>query len=370
MYKILHLVTSLNQGGLETYLLRYIKYDCDAEHTIICKSGVIGELENDFLKQNCKIIPLRVGYFSLVSFYKLLGILKRGAFDAICDYTGNFSGIPMFLAYCAKIKVRITFHRGSSNHFKEDYLRLLYNYFVKKLGQKFSTVILSNSYAALNFFYGTNFQDNIKYKVVYNGVENFNINEGVKKDLKRELGIPLHGFVVGHVGRYSCYKNQDTILNVAINLCSKYSDMYFVFVGRDVEKALQSQISSYDFKNRILFLGYRRDVKRILSIFDVFYFPSTSEGQPNALIEAMIAGLPVITSNIDSIKETTPTYFHDFLIDPNDINGAVKIIETFYLNPDYKQKYILSEWARLFFSTEKRFGEFKFYLRNGSFFCD
>src|SRR5690606_10939585 len=59
-----------------------------------------------------------------------------------------------------------------------------------------------------------------------------------------------------------------------------------------------------------------------------FLFPSITEGQPNALIEAMVLGIPCIASNIEPIKETIEATNNLFA--PQDVNGFVKTIENLY----------------------------------------
>ena len=129
-----------------------------------------------------------------------------------------------------------------------------------------------------------------------------------------------------------------------------------MLVGKDTE-SLEKLINK-EIRDRVIILGYRDDVNRILPIFDVFLFPSITEGQPNSLIEAMIMNIPIIASNIESIKETTPEYIHKNLIDPYDIDRYCEKIE---LAMRDKDKYIgnkTSEWAISNFDADRLFGQF------------
>ena len=64
------------------------------------------------------------------------------------------------------------------------------------------------------------------------------------------------------------------------------------------ESRLHSLVRVYGLESKIHFLGYRTDVKQLLSMCDLFVLPSIREGLPRSLMEAMAAGLPCIVSDI------------------------------------------------------------------------
>ena len=75
-----------------------------------------------------------------------------------------------------------------------------------------------------------------------------------------------------------------TIIEVAIKLCKKYNEIYAVMCGKGVDNALSQKVKKEGLEDQIKLLGYRSDVIKVLNTLDCFYFPSLSEGQPNALI--------------------------------------------------------------------------------------
>lgn len=358
--KIVFFVATLNAGGLENYLLRFLtKYD-SIDAIVICKTGRGGALEERYVKRLGQdgVIKLKISYLNFFTWVKLYFILKRIEPETVCDFTGNFAGIPLFIAYLLGVKKRIAQYRGSINRFKENVFTLTYNHFVQVLTFKFSTKILSNSYAALDFFYHNVYEGNNKFQVIYNGIDISELKKDDKYSLKKEFGIPANSFVVGHTGRYHFIKNHETMIKVAVELCQRYSDIYFVFVGKGVGEKYSHFIKKLNLENQILFLGYRNDVLRILNLFDLYYFPSISEGQPNALIEAMVTGLPFVASNIDPIKETVPKWMHKQLLPPLDKVAAVDKIEGIYLMKNYKD-YICTDWAKERYNADVQFEKLK-----------
>lgn len=329
MNNVIFFVTSLQSGGIENYLLRFLQNDNIKFDNIYiyCKSGYGGQLEQDYLRiSNLKIIKNKIGYFDIGSFKSLKSFLLKENINAVCDFTGNFAGVILSIAKSVGIKIRISFYRGSTDHFKKDYFRNLYNNFVKNLVLKNATRILSNSTSAFNYFYPNIWEKDTRFEVIYNGINsNDFINE--KGTLREELGIPHNAFVVGHIGRYNKAKNHVTIIKVAEELTKLYSDIYFILCGNGVKQNIGNKLSASELEEeRILLFENRNDIPRVLKTMDCFYFPSITEGQPNALIEALVVGLPFVASNIDPIKETIPFKYHRQLIDPLDVKSAVSKI--------------------------------------------
>ncbi len=360
MLRVIFFVTTLNSGGLENYLLRFLKeYNGKLVPVIVCKGGVIGELKHEFRKiKYIKIHRISVSYLGWVPYYKIYKLIKRENCNVACDFTGNFAGLILFISAIAKVKVRIAFYRGASNHFRPTALNLCYNYFMKQFVYVFATNILFNSYTAMSYFFKRDSNNNSRFRVIYNGInaEDF---IGQKIEFKRsDFGVPEESIVVGHVGRYNQAKNHVTMMRVAEIICSKYDSVYFVFCGKDVDSELELIVARNELlKHRVKLIGYRRNVRAILEMFDLFFFPSLTEGQPNALIEAMICGLPILASNIGAIRETVPSEFQNRLLEPLDVNGFVEEISYFCENKNV-MSLDLSRWARNQFDHRVLFGEF------------
>lgn len=360
-------VTTLDSGGLENYLLRFLEYKASDFNNIVvfCKGGTAGQLEQRYSSiANVFIYKRKISFFNPMDYVHLYRFFKKRKIETTCDFTGNFAGLILFTSYLAKIKKRVTFYRGSSNHFNESNLRLLYNKFVKNLTFKYATVILSNSKSAFDFFFSNDWRNDSRFQVIYNGINPKPFMDE-KEDLRYELNIPKDAFVVGHTGRYNTAKNHRTIIKVAIELCKKYNDIYFLLCGNDVLDNLELMVKREELENRIILQNNRDDIPKVLNTIDCYYFPSITEGQPNALIEAMISGVPFVASNIEPIKEAVPDVLHPFLVPPMDEELAKKYILEIKNNMELKRKMIRVEWASEKYNAEKRFGDFFKALTDG-----
>ncbi|QYJ67302.1 glycosyltransferase [Flavobacterium litorale] len=357
--KTCFLIPSVKSGGIETYLLRFLKYlDGDANVTVLVRSNSKGELYEAYKATGAKIVFRPLGYFNLPNMFWYYRFFKKGKFNVICDFNANFAGIPIFLSKLTGIRNRITFYRQSSHHFSKTKFRVAYTNFVNRLVYKHSTAIYANSEAGLKFFFQNEYPQDKRFKVIKNGVDinDFVSSENVDKNgLRKKLGLPSDKFIIGHTGRYAEAKNHHFLLNVAKGIISQDDSVLFVLIGNDTDK-LMLLVEQLGIVNNVLILGYKSNIPEYLKAFDMYFFPSVTEGQPNALIEAMISGLPVIASDIPPIRECMPQEVSFSLIDPYDVESTViKLINA----KTELGKYVFQQHAIENFDSVKQFKLFK-----------
>jgi glycosyltransferase involved in cell wall biosynthesis len=362
--KILFVLPTLSAGGSENYTFRFIKHNLkEFDFHVLSLNSERGDLYIQFENLNIPIYHQSLGYFNLKKMKSFYSLLKENNYDTICTFNGNFGGISLTIAKYAGVKNRLAFYRRSTNAFGNNVLKLLYNTFVSGLVRKNANIILSNSEAAFKNFHSDIYQKNKKYKVIRNGVSanDFNIARS-KEEAREALGLDQNIFIIGHVGRYDPAKNHETIFKV-IQKFKEDNDnvkVKFVFCGKgtDSEQFL-NQLKVKGIEDIVVALGLRNDLPLVYKALDVFYFPSITEGQPNALIEAMISGLPVVTSNIPPILEALPEAASVSTLDPKNVNAAFKILKCFYNNDIDEILYQHQKWAILNFDPILRFNEFK-----------
>lgn len=357
--KIAFFITSPEAGGIERYLLRFLSFYRDKiQATVYCKKSTEGALAEEYIKIGTTLKTFKMGKLGFKRINELKQEFIKNEYTAVVDFNNNFAAFTLLAAKRAGINTRITWYRNAEEKFKRTPLRLLYNKIINKITFKTATHILSNSKAAFNHFYkGYNWQTDTRFQVIYNGVkaEDF---ISVSDSLREGFNIPADAFVIGHVGRYNEQKNHDTIIQVAFELCAKYPNFYFILCGKGVAEVYGKLVEEKAFKDRIIMPGVRSDIPQVLNTCNCFFFPSTIEGNPNALIEAMIAGLPIVASNIEPIKETTPVEAHAYLKEPYDVDGFIKHIETIYKSTTFAESLIYQDWAVKAFDYKERFEEF------------
>ena len=140
------------------------------------------------------------------------------------------------------------------------------------------------------------------------------------------------------VGEMTANKNHRTIIK-ALTL-SQLGNVHYMIVGSGVcRPRLEEYAARLNVSDRVHFLGYRNDIASLLHAADVFVFPSYREGLPVALMEAMVAGVPIVASRIRGNVDLIEDGVNGFLCDPQDADGFADKIRTLLEDPDMVQKF-------------------------------
>jgi glycosyltransferase involved in cell wall biosynthesis len=142
-------------------------------------------------------------------------------------------------------------------------------------------------------------------EVIYNGVEDFRV----------ERRPAPNGPVIGTIARHTDQKGLDVLMRAVPDV----PGARFVLVGDGPDRAtLEALAHELGVADRVEFAGWSEDSRRDLGGFDVFVLPSRYEGLPLALVDSMLAGLPVVASRVGSIPEAITDGEQGLLVPPED----------------------------------------------------
>ncbi len=133
--------------------------------------------------------------------------------------------------------------------------------------------------------------------VIPNGVDaaRFRPDPQARAELRREFGVPEAAPLIGFVARYHPLKDHATFVDAAAKLARAQPAVRFLLCGPGVEPSnseLTGLLRAAQLSDRVLLLGPRGDVPRLLAACDMAALTSRSEAFPLALVEAMACGLP------------------------------------------------------------------------------
>jgi glycosyltransferase involved in cell wall biosynthesis len=152
------------------------------------------------------------------------------------------------------------------------------------------------------------------FPVIYNGIAApASPSEEEKRALRVEWGMTECRRIIGSVGRLDFQKGYDLLLDTleALDIRIPQGERWgLVLIGDGPErKRLEHHAEKLNLKNIVVrFAGFRSDADRAMGAFDLFVMPSRYEGFGLTLLEAMSHGLPVVSSDADSLPELIADY--------------------------------------------------------------
>lgn len=166
-----------------------------------------------------------------------------------------------------------------------------------------TTRIAANS-EGVRDFYAARGIPREKIKVIPNGIPPLPASPSTREEILAEFGLPASARLVGLVGRLWPQKRVKDAIWAADLLKQIRDDVHLVIVGDGPHRQrLEMFRDQCEIRDRVHFLGHRSDVPRLLPHFEVLWLPSAYEGQSNALMEAMAAGVPVVATDIPGMRE-------------------------------------------------------------------
>ena len=296
---------SLNRGGTETLMLDTLRKkvllpDC------ICVYRKTGVLEDDFRKTEVRLEMISPD-INIIKYLRRLRTFIRFEKVNIVHAQQPIDALYAILAcYGLNIKVLLTLH-GFDHH----------SGFIGKLILKY---VLPKTAANLYVSKYVKGYYTKKYKlvehnqlVIYNGidVEKLQIKQQVKKELRLELGLNKETSLMGMVGNFVPVRDPMTVCRFLNLLNQKAVDFHFVFAGKKADSyphifddcIKYCQIKGLD--DRVSFLGPRTDIPSLLNQLDAFIYATDHDTFGIAVVEAMVAGVPVFVNDWEVMNEIT-----------------------------------------------------------------
>jgi glycosyltransferase involved in cell wall biosynthesis len=137
---------------------------------------------------------------------------------------------------------------------------------------------------------------------------------------RRRYGIPRDAVVLGQAARFAPQKAHDVLVAAAVPVLERVPGAWLVLAGDGpLLEPVQRQAAATSVADRIVFPGFEHDVRGFLGALDVFVSSPVSEGLGNGAIEAMAAGLPVVSTRTGGVPEVVVEGETGLLAEPGDV---------------------------------------------------
>jgi len=310
--RVAHVVTKFTAGAGGIALRGALGLDPDSyESTILAADG--GSLLGEAEEAGLEVIRLRhmapgrgiYPHSDLPGFRELASHMSRGRFDLVHTHSAKAGGLGRLAAHRSGVPAIVhTFHGFPFHEFQSPLRRRVLVSIERGLGRITDYFLAAGTVTA---------SDAVRLKIApperIRGFATVPIGDGIRpvteaarREARSLLGIASDAKVVGTVARLD---DQKAPLDMVAAIAALgRPDVYMVWIGDgELRAETEHLIRREGIRDRFLLLGHRADVPRLLPGFDVFAMSSLYEGLPCAVVEAMICGLPVATTAVNSVPE-------------------------------------------------------------------
>lgn len=330
-------------AGTEKQLLLLLRYlDRSRFDPYLCCLQSSKWLETEF--DLCPLYIVNIKSFlkpiSYLQILKLSLFFKRNGIDIVQTYFRDANIAGIIAAKIAWIKVIV------STRVCQGYWYTNFELFILKMLNPLVTHFTANCLDTARF---TNKVEKIpikKIRVIHNGldIELFKrAHEEDRKKYRDKLNIPDNSPVVGIVANLRPVKGLDVFLKAARLVATQIPEVRFLIVGDGVEKGhLLNMVQNSNLGSYVSFLGKVIDVASLLQAVDIGVLSSYSESFSNAILEYMIAGLPVVCTDTGGNREAITHEKNGFIVPIGEYetmaNMIVRIIKDIHLAKDMGRK--------------------------------
>ena len=351
--KIVHVITSLNDGGAEGVLFRLCTTDTVHRHLVISLSieGKYGPL---LRAKGISVIalgmkPNRLPLLALIRLVYLFLKHKPDLVQTWMPHADLLGGIAGRLAGVKSVVWGVR-HTSLDQRFSKKTTIWIVS-LLAKLSWWLPSRIAVCSKQAINAHEALGY-DRTKMRYIPNGYDSGDFSAKTKEadNLRAEWGVEPITALIGTVGRYDPQKDHSNLLQALQLLQARKIDMRCVLVGMNLNaenRELLSQINALNLANTVMLLGMRKDIPVVMSALDLHILPSAyGEAFPNVVAEAMACETPCVVTDVgDAAYIVGDT---GWVVPPNDAEALASAIEK-ALKERHK-----GQWPQLCLSARQR----------------
>lgn len=348
MKKILFLMEDLGGGGAERVLINLVNHMDREKFDITVMTLFDKGVNADSLDKDIRFIDLGKPKFKgIKTVYKFLPkkllfryYIKENTYDLIVAY---MTGVPTFVAAGAKGKKIAWVHGEFINSFNTFGLKHIYD--------KFDAVIGVSQYVCDTV--NNVIKTSTKAEVVYNTND---FDRIIRMSASSDISLPEnHRTVLATVGCLEATKGYDRLISVCDRLKKDGFDFMLQIIGkgRDMDD-LQQQILSCGLSDTVKLLGYQMNPYVFVKNSDLFVCSSRTEGLSTAVTEAVILGVPVVSTDVSGAKEILGAHNEYGIVTENSEEGLYNGIKEMLSDKEKLAYYAGKAKERAsFFATEK-----------------
>ena len=346
--QILYIITKSVWGGAAKYVYD-LSTNLSGEFNISVAAGGKGKFYQEV--KEAKIPYYQMNNFQksinpfkdIFVFFEILSLLVQLKPDIVHTNSSKAGGIAGLAGWTYKVlsnrKINLIFtaHGWAINENRPKWQIKLIKLFSKITALFYNKIICVSEYDC-KIALENNITSEDKLITVHNGIDIKNIDFLTREEAQKKLLKKTSPLVIGTIAEWTSNKGLTYLLKAIKEIKNKKFDVVLIGSGENPDKEKLKKIIKKKKLKNIHLIEFVPNAVNYLKAFDIFILPSTKEGLPYTIIEAMIAEIPIIATNVGGIPEMIENNVNGILIEPKnpEIIGN-KILELIN-NPEIVQK--------------------------------
>jgi glycosyltransferase involved in cell wall biosynthesis len=289
------------------------------------------EMEEQGIK--CHELPVPRAITKISDIYKAYSLMKKLCQEKNYDLVHCHSPIGGVVARLACRKARkrgtkVVYTAHGFHFYKGAPLKnwLLF-YPVERFVSRFTDLLITINQEDYNRAQGFHAKKVVYLPGIGVDTKKFMNVSSLRSQKRQELGIDDQVTVILSVGELIHRKNFETAVK-ALSLIKDEPFVYLVCGEGPLAEMLKTMTIELGMRDKVSFLGFRRDIPQMCGAADLFFFPSYQEGLPVAVMEAMSSALPVVASSIRGNTDLIADNEGGYLFKAEDQDGYAKALKT------------------------------------------
>jgi glycosyltransferase involved in cell wall biosynthesis len=344
-HKILYVIDNLEFGGGERGFLQIIRGLNKKNFSINVAANPGGIFEKKVCETGTPFYPISFeNRFNLSSIRNLRNLIKAKNFDIIHSQGARADFFCRISVSMKNKPYLISTVQMPVDGFNIAVIRKRIYQLIDRFSEKTVDCFIVVSDALANTL---KIEHNIveeKIRKIYNGIET-NIyssgknDDGITKKIRNSFNISDNDFLIGSIGRLCWQKGFEYLIHSLPDVLSKYPNVKILLVGDGpLKNTIKDLTKTLNVEKKVIFAGFRDDVKNILSALDMLAVPSLVEGFPMIVLEAMAMQKPIVASKIEGIIEQLEDGKEGILIPARDHNSIANSICRIIENNHFAEK--------------------------------
>jgi glycosyltransferase involved in cell wall biosynthesis len=345
--RVMRIIARLNVGGPAIHVSLLTAGLQDAEFTSTLVTGVLGpdEANMSYLAHNLGVEPVIIPTLQreivliddIKTLFRLVKLMRQVRPHVVHTHTAKAGLVGRLAAHLARVPVIVhTFH-GHVFHGYFGALKTNVFIWLERAAARLSDVTLTISERLRGdlIHYRIDKPERIRVLPLGLDLQPFADAVALRGIFRREMNFSTDTHLIGIIGRLVPIKNHQLFLMAAQKVAAALPSACFVVVGGgECQPELEALTTELGLDSTVRFVGWRQDLPAIYADLDLVVISSNNEGTPVSLIEAMSAGVPVVSTAVGGVPDLLCHGDLGMLTPPGDVDALANAMIGTIRKPD------------------------------------